>query len=224
MKLRFLVFFYFSLGLSLNAQEYLEEVLWIAVDPVDPLEIEQVPLDDYALAVSMKEDVLEYFSGMIYGYSFRYVPWDIARGIDEELEVELLGRIDPEDPGLRVMESWIDRDLNRFYGRFRYYLTDGARRWYQSWSRSSHRPLGGTGVSDPGERYVMRDESFARAIRNGVREYLGQLEYNKPREIVGELSLKEFPLLQMEAGRFRARVLFNFLEKEVRSMFRDRSF
>jgi hypothetical protein len=47
------------------------------------------------LAVSMKEEVLEYFSGMIYGYSFRYVPWDIARGIDEELEVELLGRINP---------------------------------------------------------------------------------------------------------------------------------
>jgi hypothetical protein len=222
-RLLWLLLFLLS-ALSLPSQEFLEGVLWIAIDPVDPIEIEQVPLDDYALAVSMKEEVLEYFSGMIYGYRFRYVPWDIARGIDEELEVELLGRINPTDSGLRVMESWVDRELNRFYGRFRYYLSEGSRSWYLSWAKSTHRPLGGIGVSDPGGREDMRDESFARAIRNGVREYLRQLEYNKPREITGLLSLKEFPLLQMEAGRFRARVNFHFQEKEVRGMFRDRAF
>jgi hypothetical protein len=187
----FLIFLFLSFFIS--AQEYLEGVLWISIDPVDPLEMEQVPLDDYALAVSMKQEVLEYFSGMIYGYSFRYVPWDIARGIDEELEVVLLGSINPQDPGLRVMESWVDWENNRFYGRFRYYLTEASRGWIHSWSRSTHRPLGGLGYSDPGERDIMRDESFERAIRNGVREYLRQLEYNKPREISGVLASPRIP-------------------------------
>jgi len=213
-------FFFLLLSSFLGAQDYIEGLLWISTDPVDPLEIEQMPLDDRALVLAMKEEALSYFSAMVYGMDFRYVPWDIARGIEEELEVSLSHWIPADDPGLKVVESWWDRRENRFWARFRYELEDHSRLWVQSWPTSSQLNLGGSSLSEMGGRWEMREQSVHRAIREGVRDYLRAREFNRPREITGRLALRAFPSFRGEAGRYNAQVSFFFQFTNVRPQFR----
>jgi hypothetical protein len=76
------------------------------------------------------------------------------------------------------------------------------------------RSADGRGYGDRERESAGIRDAYSDAVRAAVRAYARKLEKNKPKEIRGEVLLRENPRLFTEAGRFVAdiTVLVNLIE------------
>ena len=164
----------------------------------------EYPQTDEEAARQVLEEARYIFSGMIYGFSFRYTPSDRARKVSEIFELEPVHSIPWGDDNLKIITGTVDREYYR--SEILYLLRDFQARRVEYWESNSFASATGTGSGD----LFMGREGKYDAIREGVKEavrnYLRPRFLNKPREITGEAVLADVPYIIIDAGGYHAKV------------------
>lgn len=143
-------------------------------------------------------------SGMIYGWSFRYVPASRARRVEQEWELEPAARVPRGDPSLLVRE--VAYRENMFYGVVDYTLNQADRSRREAWSGVRTVRSGGVGTSDLMGGTDAKLAAIEEAIRDAVDRHLREVVPNRPREAWGDVMLADPPRIRPVAGTYEARV------------------
>lgn len=143
-------------------------------------------------------------SGMIYGWKFSYTPSDRARSVAESFTLTPIMEIPSNDPNF-VVES-IKPAYPRLSCWAQYTLNQSDGRWVRYWTSVLFKSAQGRGY---GERTAETEgirQAYTRAMLLAIRQNARSLEKNKPKEIHGEILLREGPRLFADEGRFVAEV------------------
>lgn len=213
---RLLSLFYFSFYLltlvSANF-DFLTIELFAELEPINLETVEAQPATEETILRSLLEEARKIFSGMIYGYSFKYIPADKSRQVNEFFDCKLLGEIKWGDKNLKILKRQII--ANRLYVQFSYELEPFQQERLKSWSSLLIPYAMGNGVGLLIQGALGKETSLAMAIKEALRNYLRPQIFNKPREIRGEVLLLETPLTIIYAGAYRTTVKIKINLREL---------
>lgn len=203
-----LAFLLVHLAAFAEAPRILRAPVWVYLEPVPG-----TPVDETHPPIENLRAVARFvMGGMVYGWRFSYTPSDRARGVNEEFSLTPIMEI-ARDDGRMTLDGIVPK-YPRLSCWAEYVLDESHARWNSYWDSVLFVASSGRGS---GER---RDETdgiraaYTRALLMSVREYGRKLEKNKPKEIVGELLLRDEPRLFSDEGQFVAdvKVLVNIKE------------
>jgi hypothetical protein len=200
MKILFALCLAWGLSLSAAAQTILNEEFWAELQPLVPQGEQTVSMDTAVKRIL--EEGRYVFSGMIFGFSFSYVPSDRSRNIGEEFELEPVFQIPPGDPCLFVYQT--RREGSRVYARLRYRLRDFQEDWYQGTLSNLMRSSAGSGESSCFAGYEEKMTAIRNSVKSAVREYARTRIDNKPRKVTGTVFLDGAPRIEIQSGSFKA--------------------
>lgn len=147
---------------------------------------------------------LEMLSALIYGYEFTYRPAYSTRDIQEQWEIELVARIDLEDPKLHVIDTRINEEI--MYIFYRYNLEEEQVRRLQSWEESSGSLFAkADGLALNSELTDTRLDALVDAIQGSIREKLKGTFANTSR-VKGRVKLLTQPFFSDEGSHYASQV------------------
>ncbi|GAB6088441.1 hypothetical protein [Spirochaeta dissipatitropha] len=150
------------------------------------------------------EEARYVFSGMIYGWQFRYIPQNTARGYEETFELTPVFQIPFGDKGLVVRQIWLDDGLQKI--RIDYRMDEDQIRRHASWRSGRIQAVQGAGEASFYRGFDGRIESMEDALRMSVREHLRARHNTPPREVQGRIVLDSVPLIGVSGGSYTARL------------------
>lgn len=150
--------------------------------------------------------------GMLYGWKFTYTPSDKARKVEEYFTLDPIKEISRDDPRFSITELTPAYPKLNCWANFT--LDDSTQRWELYWGSVLFKNANGRGK---GERKAEIDgvrNAYMEAVKDAVRSHARGLEKNKPKEIRGEVLLRDNPRLFADQGWFVAdiKVLINIQE------------
>lgn len=189
-----------------SAENVLRFSLWSLLE--DEPSLEKEALENFYDKSVQELKILAPFllEGMIYGWSFSYVPSDIARQVAEELEVLPLVRIALPDERLSFLEPRVENE--RFYVWLEYRRTNSMMAYKKAWDSVVYPKAKGIGQASllMGTEGIL--EAYEQALKNAIRGFVQKQEKNKPRRISGRVLLVGKPMLGIQAGRYTAALDF----------------
>jgi len=195
--------FLFFLCLDLQASlthEHLTLYLFCELDPLVTSSDEEYPLSKETATKRILEEARNILSGMIYGYTFSYIPYDKKRKINEDFSIELISKINWGDPRLKVVHSELKDNI--LYVTVRYWLEDFQLDRINTWMNFSVPVSEGLGEADFFKGYIEKFSSLKNSIKNAIRNYLRKRILNKPKEISGEILLAGIPETRIKSGAY----------------------
>ena len=200
--------------------EALRGEVWVELEPIYGSYIdEKYPLDMETASRRALEEAAEYYSAMIYGWSFHYDVGERARRIPEEFSLIPAGAIPFGDPGLRVSSAEVI-DM-RFRLWTEYYMNTAQQRRLQVWRQDSKLSMQGLGSGPLGYPSQVSDWKLIKmaaledAARSALRSALRGSERNRPKEVSGYISLASFPRCFFSEGRWAASARFKVEISEI---------
>jgi hypothetical protein len=150
--------------------------------------------------------------GMIYGWKFTYTPSDKARAVMEYFEFAPVKEISRDDPRFTITELTPAYPKLNCWANFT--LDDSTRRWEMYWDSVLFKSSNGRGKGERKAEIAGVRNAYMEAVKDAVRSYARLLEKNKPKEIRGEVLLRDNPRLFADQGWFVAdiKVLINIQE------------
>ena len=203
LKRKIAVFTFLALTCALSAQEFLSGEFWLPFElPRSDFEIETP--DQMELINQMLGEMRFIFAGMIYGFSFTYVPSDIRRGVEEVFELGPQGEIFPGDLNLEVYQT--RKTQSRFFTSAMYKVNDGQKRRLAYWDSAVFPVAEGVGRTNFFLGIEQKIEASKRGILEAIRSYLRKRVYDKPKKISGFARFTEVPYFTIDAGEFASKV------------------
>ena len=152
-------------------------------------------------------------SGMVYGWRFEYAPADSSRDVSAYFALEPLGEISPSSAGFSL--SQIERRGTRVSCRAEFAFDEAAANSARLWNSALFKSCRGRGFGERSDETAGIFAAFEAAIQNAIHEHVRTLEKNRPKEIRGEIKLKEEPRISAPSGRFAADAEFLINVKEI---------
>lgn len=165
-------------------------------------------------ARALLEEARRVFAGMIWGFEFRYVPYDKARGVAEELEILPLGEIPWGDPRLESSQMRLTGTQLRAYLEYRPDSFAAARK--SSWGDATYQTVQGRGAAPLAGGRESRGVAVDQAAKEAIRELLRPVVKNKPREVRGVFAYDKPPRIVIVGGSYTATVRIRTRIVEVR--------
>lgn len=177
--------------------------VWSELDPLVADGGER-PVPREVAVERLLEEATFVLSGMIYGFSFRYVPADPARDVDEVFELEPHAIIVRGDPSLEVFQTWVDE--GRLYARIFYTVHGEQSSWYRGWQSAANAVSTGVGTAPFVSGPSVKPEATRDAIRVAIRNHARRLEFNRPQLVTGAVLISRPPEVGVREGNYEARV------------------
>ncbi|MFW5728307.1 MAG: hypothetical protein ACOCYG_01480 [Spirochaetota bacterium] len=177
--------------------------LWVDLEPAIAGG-EATPRTEERAAEILFQEAIFVASGLIYGYTYEYVPSDSARRIREDFTLTPRAEVRRGDPRLEATESYV-RD-KRVYSKFRYRLEPFQQQWLESWASSALPRVEGVGEAPWWQGHESKLASVEEAVKSAVRNHLRSQVPNKPRRSRGSVILTRAPRVFVDAGAYRAEV------------------
>lgn len=187
--------------------EYLDGEFWTDEDPI-------IHEGDPAVETRLLMEGRYVFSGMLYGYDFRYVPSDRTRAVEEEFTLLPVAQIPWGDRALRVV-STRRRGDGAVVARLRYDLEEFQVARYSAWRRSTADSSVGRGEAPLLSGYDGKIAAIEAAVREAIRSHMRDETFNKPRIITGRALLEAPPRVFVVSGSYLAEVELFLLIDEV---------
>lgn len=202
-------FFAFFLSLLLCFSAFAEDAFLqgqfsIGFFPLSPPDKTEETMSEKELASVLLEEARWVYSGMIFGFSFSYVPYDKTRGVEEFFSLEPISELKWGDPYLSVMQTWVEDKV--FYAMISYSVPERFLHWYEHWQSSNLEIASGIGTYPAFEGYSARKKAVIEAVKQAVREHERKRIFNKPRSINGIVALRYVPQIRFYGDRYRASV------------------
>ncbi|GHV96600.1 hypothetical protein AGMMS50293_29200 [Spirochaetia bacterium] len=222
------VFPLFAANFTLAAQDHeqgnyadvIRGEVWIELEPIYGGYVDQkYPLDALSASRRALEEAALFYSAMIYGWSFHYDIGERARHTPENFELVPVASIPFGDPGLRATDVEVREMRVRLWTD--YHLTPAQQRRMQIWRTGNIRnaqavgygPLGGP--AEFSDWLTIKKIAMEDAARAAVRAMLRGSERNRPKEVLGFISLASFPNYYMDSGRWAASARFRVQVTEI---------
>lgn len=160
------------------------------------------------------EDARWIFSGMLYGFNFRYIPGNSVEGFDELFELDPVHQIERGDPALEVYQ--VDDDYQNMRILF-YFWPDEFQNRRMSISRGGGYQ---TAASEGGIPMMLEDarlSSMEEAVKQALRADLRSLIYNRPLEVGGIVYLSSSPRIRIWAGEYKSSLRILYKREELKT-------
>lgn len=187
----------------LPAQEFFTGEFWVPYAVITP-EFEVKPPSAEEMIDELLAEMRFVFGGMIYGFSFTYVPSDTERSVDEIFELAALGEIPPGDRNMSVYQT--RKDSTAVYAMARYDLAEYQKNWVLYWDSEAFPTFDGRGRAQFIKGVSSRIDAIREGIKEAVRGYLRKRIYNKPKKITGCVRIDEVPYIVVDSGDYLAKV------------------
>lgn len=182
-------------------EELLRAPVWVYVEGVPGT---ATPENAEPLLTQLESLSRFVLAGMIYGWKYDYYPSDKTRGVAEEFTITPLGSIEPGDPSFTL--TGLTAEYPRLSCWAQYVPNDETARWERHWSSVLYKTGTGRGSGQRTDGVGGIRSAYESALLNAVREHARKLEKNKPKEVTGEVRLRNGPRLFPEAGTFTAAI------------------
>jgi hypothetical protein len=177
--------------------------LWVDLEPAVAAG-ETPPRSEARAAELLFQEARFVLSGLIYGYTYEYVPYDATRRIAEEFDLSPRAEVRRGDSRLDAIDSYV-KD-KRVYTQFRYRLEPFQQQWLESWSSSALPRVEASGEHPWWQGHEAKLTAIEVAVKEAVRNYLRSQIRNKPRRARGSVILTDTPRVYVIAGAYRAEV------------------
>jgi hypothetical protein len=151
--------------------------------------------------------------GMVYGWKFSYTPSDKTRKVEESFSMEPLGIIARNDPHFSLTE--LVPDYPRLYCWAQFNVDETLARWTSYWGSVLFKSARGQGRGERSQEAAGIRTAYENAVKQAVRDHERKLEKNKPKEIQGEVLLRDSPRLFVDEGWFVADVRLTVNIREI---------
>lgn len=217
-KLFKICFLFFLFTVPFSAQEpslenYIRFALWAPSEAVPGIDEYQPAENKNSLPVSkIKETAPFILSGMIYGWTFDYTPYDRARKVPEYFEFSAVQELsDSEIKQINYKSPWIqDQRLNVWV---EYPRSESQVMLYNSWRSVNYRSIRGVGYAPLSEGFGGIQKACGEALKNAVRTFERKHIKTKPKEIAGKALVSRPPQIGIDAGRYMVTLDF-FMESD----------
>lgn len=189
-------------------KELLRAEFWADLEPVAGVG-EPWPVPPETARARILDEAAWVYGGMIWGFEFRYAPYDKTRAIPESFEIEPIGSLRPD--ALSLAAGARPRSLDELR-TFVEYRPEGALVALMSdYARDPWKGSQGIGKADMILGVKGRRAAYQDGLRAAVRSLLQGLEPNKPRLARGRVVFDRPPSLTIQGGfytaQLRARVM-----------------
>ena len=211
-----LLFFLSQVIYGLSEKDgFIELDLWTEITETIPAmdEVKKSYLTDDEISHRVLEDAAWIISGMIYGFDVIYTPLDLARDVDEHLEVTPVASIPWGDEKLEIIDTWVSN--GKFSLQVRYFPDHSQITRLKLWQSNLFPDAEGIGNVSFFSGYQGRVESIKTGIKEALRNYLRIRNTNKPREIRCRVLLSEAPYTILDAGGYKSRIKITIKFTEV---------
>jgi hypothetical protein len=173
---------------------------WIELQPLGRLEPDQPQKPLSTAEKELLEQGRVLFSAMIYGWTFTYIPGDLARQVKESFTLTPVAEIPWGSARLEVRET--ERGEARLWARMSYALNDDESQRRLAWESNTAALSSGRGQAKVNEGASARMASLKDAVRDAIRRSLDTRWINKPRQIDGEVILWDDPITLVGSGAY----------------------
>ncbi len=187
--------------------------IWYNLEPMVYPKGSEYPIPKEKAIKSLLKEARIILSGMVYGYTFTYTPPDSARKIKEYFQLKPIAEIKWGDKNLTIVSTRVER--KRLYTKLAYTLTEYQKLRLTGWASSKIVQSSGIGKGNLFKGQSERITSFKNAIKEAIRNYLRPRILNKPREITGEVIIRESPYLIVREGNYITNVKIKLRIKEI---------
>ncbi len=211
---RFLACLLLCTAFSAAAQtpRMLQVPVWVYLEPVPGTMTPEEIAAKLPPIQELDESARFILAGMIYGWKFSYTPSDKSRKVDEYFSMTPIGTIERGDK--RMALAAVKPDYPRLSAWAEFTLDASVSRWSAYWASVMFKSSNGRGRGERSDEAVGIKTAYTDAVRDAVRQYARKLEKNKPKELIGEVLLREGARLFADEGWFVAdvKVLVNLQE------------
>lgn len=141
-----------------------------------------------------------FVEGMVCGWSFRYTPSDVVRGVAEEFEFQPLYPLEGLNENISFKEPWLQD--NRLYCWVEYECSPQITAWRKHWQSSNYKKISGKGEGLLVDGFDGIYNAAQVALKNAVKDYARTITKNKPRVIEGEVIIQKSPIIGIKSGRY----------------------
>ncbi len=163
---------------------------------------------------TLLEEARWIFSGMVYGFRFRYIPGNADEGFDELFELTPLHQIPRGDSGLEVYQ--VEDDYQNLQVLF-YYWPDENQERRIAVSRGGGFSSSAAAGSVPMMLEGARIGSMEAAVKMALRGDLSSLIYNRPLEVEGIVYLSSSPIIRIQAGEYRSSLRILYRKEDLKT-------
>lgn len=208
---RFFLYLLFCCCLPVNGEtaRVIRAPVWVYLESVPGKLTEEEILAKTPPVQELDKIARFVLGGMLYGWKFSYTPSDSVRNVSEFFFMEPIKEIPMDDTRFTLLN--IKPEYPRLSCWAEFTLDESLSYWTFYWASVLFKTANGRGRGERTEETEGIKTAYTQAVMLAVREYARKLEKNKPKEIVGEVLLRENPRLFADEGYFVAdiRVLIN---------------
>ena len=153
------------------------------------------------------------FSAMIYGWTFTYIPGDLARQVKESFTLTAVAELPWGSTRLEVRET--EREEAKLWARMSYALNEDESRRRLAWESNMAALSSGRGQAKISDGASARMASLREAVRDAIRRSLDSRYVNKPRQVDGEVVLWDDPIILVGSGVFSTSAKVKLLVREL---------
>ena len=202
-KIIVIVFFILSSKVFCQTSQFDKKIrfnVWADLDAYPEMEYSP-DLKQFDYPIRQIRKIVPFFmSGLVYGWTFTYVPYDKARGVEEYFEIEEIKAFDIQSEDVNFTGAKIQD--GRFSVWCEYTRNNYQREYYNSWAAIKNPVIHGKGCGKVSKGFEGYTDGAKEAVKNGVREYYRKIVKNKPKEISGKILIKDEPLAGVQDGQY----------------------
>jgi hypothetical protein len=190
-------------GAEGSVRELLRAEFWADLAPVAGVG-EEWPVSPETARTRVLDEAAWVYGGMIWGFEFRYTPYDKTRGIAERFELESLGGL---EPGLLSLAPGAKAKGADEYRSFVEYRPDASlASLMASYAQKPWVSCQGIGKADMILGVKGRRAAYEDGLREALRSYLRSVEPNKPRLVRGRIVFERPPGMMILNGAYTAQL------------------
>ena len=186
---------------------------WTELEPLVRIDNGPYPIPVDTAEKSLLDNAQSLISGMVYGWTFTYIPGDLSRRVTESFVMTPIAVIPRGTPRLRVLETEVDD--TRLWARVAYTMDDDETHRRAAWDSNTAAMSTGQGKADVLAGADARMDSLRDAIRDAIRRALDTRYVNKPREITGEVVLWDDPDVLVRSGSWMTTIKVKLVVREL---------
>lgn len=163
---------------------------------------------------ALKEVSSFLLSGLVFGWEFSYTPYDKRRNVDEYFEIKPKYEIAITDEALTITD--LTAAYPYLYCYAEYQADELVTKRQHTWKSISYKTVQGSGAGERSDEVKGIYDAYINATKDAVRRYARTITKNKPREVRGQLLIRNNPRLFMTSGRFNASLeMYIYMEKII---------
>ncbi len=193
-------------------KELLRAEFWADIEPVAGVG-DEWPVGPQTLRSRVLDESAWVFGGMVWGFEFRYAPFDKTRAIQERFDLAPIQSLDAKElslaPGARMSTP------DAFYSFVEYAPDASLLSLMESYAYDPWKGAQGIGKADMSQGVKGRRAAYVDALRAAVRSLLQGLEPNKPRLVRGRVVFDRPPSMAIIGGSYTAQVRARAMVIEV---------